>query len=339
MKIIERKPNTGLKTACVVRYGAFGDALWCGPVFEELKKEGYYVIFNCTDRCFQIQKRNPFIDCFWLQEDNEVANTDLSPHWEKLKAKVDKFVNLSGTIEGNLLKTPDQPEYNWTREERHAVLNRNYQDETMIKAGYPEKLGLNPPLYLDQKEEEWATKFRQTNKGFLVVYSLSGSSLHKTYPYAGNVIDAMLEGLPDAVVVCVGEAGAQGIITPHPRLIDLCGKLGIRKSMALTKIADLVVSTETSIANAASCYETPKIVLLSHSSEENLTKYWKNCFSIIPPVKCYPCHKLHYDKNSCPIEEQTQFPVCVALLHPKLILEKAEIVYDHWRSTRLQIIS
>ncbi len=336
MKTIERNPNKDKKPiACVVRYGAFGDALWCSPVFEKLRADGFYVIFNCNIRCYDIQKRNPNIDCFWLQDDNEIANNDLGPYWEKMKGGVDRFVNLSGTIEGNLLKTPDQPEYNLPKDVRHGLCNRNYQDETMLKAGYPEEKGLIPSMHFNNEEENWAKAFREKHKGFLVVYSLTGSSLHKTYPYADAAIQAILEGLPDSTVVCVGEAGVKNIINPHPRLLDICGDIGIRKSMALTKIADLVISTETAIANAASCYETPKIVLLSHSSEENLTKYWKNVYPIIPPVKCYPCHQLHYDKNSCPIEEQIQFPVCVALLHPALILEKVEVVYEKWKNKQL----
>ena len=338
MKYIERNANeTRAKTACVVRYGAYGDALWCSPVFEKLKEEGYYVVFNCNERCYEIQKRNPLIDCFWVQKDNEYK--DLNAHWENLKLKVDKFVNLSGSIEGNLLCIPSQPEYKLSKEERHKLFDRNYLDETMLRAGYPEETGRLPKMYFSPTEQEWAEAFRKKHTGFLVVYSLSGSSYHKTYPYAGNVIQAILDGLPDATVVCVGEGAARGIIDSHPRLVDLCGKLGIRKAGLLTQVADLVISPETYIANAASCYETPKIVLLSHSSEENLTKYWKNCLPIVPPVSCYPCHQLHFDKYSCPIEEQTQFPVCVALLHPKLILERTEMVYEHWKQTRLQILS
>lgn len=338
MQILERRPNTDkLKTVCVVRYGAYGDALWCSPVFEKLKQDGYYVIFNCTQRCYEIQKRNPNIDCVWLQSDDEIANKDLGPYWKELSTKVDRFINLSNSIEGNLLKTPGQPEYEMSKIMRHSVCDRNYQDETMLRAGYENEKGKLPSIHFNDKEKEWANKFRESHKGFLVLYSLTGSSLHKTYPYADSVIQAILEGLPDAFVVCVGEAGVRGIIEPHSRLLDLCGKIGIRKAMSLAQIADVVISPETAMANAASCFDTPKIVLLSHSSEENLTKYWKNCFPITPPVGCYPCHQLHYDKFSCPIEEQTQFPVCVALLHPSKILDKVEIIYENWKRTNLQV--
>lgn len=335
MKIIEKRPNTGKKTVCLSRYGAYGDAIWLSPVFEKLQQDGHYVIFNCTERCFDIQKRNPNIDCFWLQETDEVQNEQLGPHWEALAKKVDKFINLSGSVEGVLLKTPQDPLYNASKAERHAVCDVNYQDRTMALAGYPEEKGKRPTLHFSPSEEEWAKAFREKHKGFLVVVGLTGSSFHKTYPYMDAAIHAILEGLPEAIVVGVGEAGVSGIIEPHPRYVDMCGKTKIRKSLILTKIADVVISPETAVANGASCFDTPKIILLSHSSVENLTKYWTNCHSIEPPVSCFPCHKLHYEAASCPRDENLQMPICVSLLHPKLILEKVETVYDRWKSAQL----
>ena len=50
------------------------------------------------------------------------------------------------------------------------------------------------------------------------------------------------------------------------------GTWGIRKSLLWTKYADLVIGTETGILNGAGCFDTPKIVMLSHSTEENLSK-------------------------------------------------------------------
>jgi len=333
MKLIERTPNTeGKKTACVSRYGAWGDAVLCSPIFRKLKEDGYYVIFNCSERCYEVQRHNPNVDAFLLQQTEEIPNTELPKYWEGLAKKYDRFINLSGSVEGRLLAVPWRQEYGWSKLQLHNAMNKNYMDTTMEVAGYPEAKGINPDLHFSEKEEKWVKEFRSSIKGFLVVYCLSGSSHHKTYPYADSVIQAIVEGIPEATVVLVGEAGCRGIIDPHPRILDKCGNLGIRKSFLLTREADLVISTETSIANASSAFDTPKIILLSHSSEENLTKYWKNCFTVFQPVSCYPCHKLHYSRKSCPLEETTNMPVCVALLHPAKILEKVEQVYAHWKS-------
>jgi ADP-heptose:LPS heptosyltransferase len=149
------------------------------------------------------------------------------------------------------------------------------------------------------------------------------------------VIQAIVEGWPEAQVVLVGEKGCQGIIDPHERIFDWCGEINIRHSFILMQYADLVVSPETSVANAASAFDTPKVVILSHSTEENLTKYWRNCTAVYEPVQCFPCHKLHYTKDSCPLEKETQMPLCQALLHPKKLLPPIEQAFRAWTAKQI----
>jgi len=37
----------------------------------------------------------------------------------------------------------------------------------------------------------------------------------------------------------------------------------------------------------------PKVVMLSHSSAENLTRDWINTAALEAPVACHPCHRIH----------------------------------------------
>jgi ADP-heptose:LPS heptosyltransferase len=120
----------------------------------------------------------------------------------------------------------------------------------------------------------------------------------------------------------------------HPRVTRRSGEFGIRKSMVLTKYADLVIGPESSVINAASCFDTPKILLLSHASVENLSKYWKNTTNIFANVPCYPCHKLHYTLD-CPLVEQIKAPVCMGKLPPERLLEAVERVYGEWKVKQL----
>ncbi|MHC4316725.1 MAG: methyltransferase domain-containing protein, partial [Planctomycetota bacterium] len=55
------------KEALVIRYGAIGDAIWATPLLRQLKKEGYYIVYNCTPYSAQVLKENPNIDEFLLQ--------------------------------------------------------------------------------------------------------------------------------------------------------------------------------------------------------------------------------------------------------------------------------
>lgn len=343
MEVVERREKEdGQKSACVCRYGAWGDAVLVSPVLRALKKDGYHVTLNCTERCYDILKNDPYIDCFWLQKTNEVPKTDLAEYWKKQERLFDRWINLNGSIEGNLLKIPGQinlltgqDDYELPTMVRHEMCNRNYMDETMKIAGFANCKGEQPELHFTEKEEAWAQRIREQHKGFLVVWALTGSSVHKIYPYADAVIQAVVDAWPQAQVILVGEAACQGIIDPHERIFDWCGELNIRQSFILTKYADLVVSPETSVAMAASCFDTPKVVILSHASEENLTKYWRNCTAVFEKVQCYPCHKLHYVKNTCPLEKETQMPLCQALLHPSKFLPPIEAAFRAWTAKQI----
>ena len=72
----------------------------------------------------------------------------------------------------------------------------------------------------------------------------------------------------------------------------------------LAQACDLVVGPETGVLNAVGFETNAKLVFLSHSSKENLTKHWVNTYTVEPKnTPCYPCHKLHYGKGDCPAYE------------------------------------
>ena len=71
--------------------------------------------------------------------------------------------------------------------------------------------------------------------------------------------------------------------------------------------------------NAASTLSNHKIVMLSHSSEENLSKHWENTTSLAPDYYdnfCFPCHKMHYGFNTCSRDENTGGAMCAANIKP-----------------------
>ena len=330
---VKQKWDKKSKTLCIIRYGAWGDAIMLSPVFKYFKQEGWYITLNCTQKCFDILNTNPNIDAFLLQDDGEIPFENLDKHWKELNKKFDRVINFTGSIENSLLIAQNQPEWNWSKDQRHERCNVNYYDHTMKLAGFPDKTGEIGELHFKAAEERWAATVRKRYPGFLVVWCLSGSAIHKIYPYADVVIQALVSAIPEATVILVGEQATKGIIDPHPRIMDWCGRFNIRKSFILTKIADLVVSPETSVLAASGCFNTPKIALLSHGSEVNVTKYYKNCYSVRQDVSCSPCHKLHFSRETCPLVKETQFPVCMGLLDPKKLLQPIEEIYNKWKTT------
>ena len=328
------KQAKGKKTAMVVRLGAFGDLVMITPVIRQLKKDGYFVIVSCH-RNNVVTTCNPHVDAYIYQKPNEIPFHQLGEFWELLSEGIDKFINLSGSIEQELLVVEGSLEFSLPKEDRHKMCNKNYLDHTMEKAGYDIK-GVNPELYFSKAEHKWAsTIFKKLKGKFVVLWSLSGSSLHKVWPYTEQTACEFLDMYPDTHIITVGDALCKIIEWEHPRTWSWSDNITIRKAMLLTQYADLVIGTETGVLNAASCYDTPKIVMLSHSSEENLTKHWSNAYPVYGNVSCYPCHQLHYTTTSCKLNSATKTPLCMTMIRPEQVLIRMEEIYKKARTRRV----
>lgn len=321
------------KTAYVLRWGAYGDMIMITPLFRRLAQDDYRIILNTTERGLPIVKHNPFISEIEEYKDNTIPHDKLKEYWDGLAKKYDKFINLSGIIEGGLLKDTRKPEEcKGTKEELHEKCNKNYYDAMFEAAGYDDK-GKNGELFFSRDEFSRAKEYRKKYRDkFIILWSLSGSAMHKVYPYTEYVAKSFLDKHKDAMIMTVGDDACQLLEWGHPQTKCYSGKRNIRYSLIMTKYSDLVIGTETGILNASGCFDTPKIVLLSHSSEENLTKYWKNCISLsAEDVPCYPCHKLHYTLDTCNLGEHLKSPICMSRLSADKVFDSMERFYYEWK--------
>lgn len=315
-------PPINQKRALVVRYGAIGDFIQSVPVFRKLKEEGYHVTLNCSETAKEVLKHCPYIDELAVQIRDYVPNKGvvsgpLWDYWTELGSKYDKFINLTGAAEESLLvpdsrmmtmmehlgeKHPELSEenkfYNSIRAIREQVGDQNYYDNHLKKAGYSDT-GKNGELFFSEQEEVMAQGFRDKYPGrFIAMWVLSGSSYHKRYPYFQQIAQELVVKNPDILLISVGDAECALIERAESnRYLPRAGKWQLRTSLVMTKYVDLVIGPETGILNAAGCFPTPKITFLSHSSHENLCKYWENDYCVAPEqsdVFCHPCHVLHY---------------------------------------------
>ena len=72
--------------------------------------------------------------------------------------------------------------------------------------------------------------------------------------------------------------------------------------------------------SAVAMEEMPKIVMLSHSSVENLTRDWNNTYSLFSTkTPCAPCHKLIYNWSQCVKDEPTGTAACMAAIPPDAV--------------------
>jgi ADP-heptose:LPS heptosyltransferase len=339
------------KRACIARYGALGDAIVISPLIKKLKEDGYETHLNISSYCAPVLENNPYVDNILIQERDLIPNHLLGPYWNFWKTQYDKYINLSESIEGDLLMVEGRAPFFTSKEWRHKTANKNYYDYTMKRAGYPEVLGTKGELFFTNAEERAAQKFFGALAGkFVIVWALNGSSHHKVYPLMEPTLREWFRQHPNSVVITVGDYTAKLLEFDHPQMIHKAGAWSIRESLISTKYANLVIGPETMMTNAAGCFATPKITFLSHSTHENLCKYWENDYCLEPDPElapCYPCHQLHYTKESCPINEARDTvtgeslgiaPRCSLAIQPERLLATMEEVKALWgRSTRVEL--
>ena len=306
---IQETPKPTGKRACIVRYGALGDMVMITPLIRKLAADGYAVTMNITPYALPLLENNPYVSNIIIQEREAIPNLDLGDYWKEWESDYDKYINLSESIEGKLLKVEGRRDYFTSSTWRRSTCGgENYYDWTMKLGGYPEERGHCGELFFSKEELRKAAQMRKEFGDKLVIgWGLKGSSYHKIYPLIQAVVNDLCEKHPNVIVVLLGGPESVSLEFDHPQVIRTSGKWSIRESSVfIAKVADLVVGPESLVTNIAGCYDIPKITFLSHSSHDNLCKYWSKDFCMEPDTKiaqCYPCHQLHYSLESCPQAE------------------------------------
>ena len=304
------------KTAAVVRYGALGDMVIASSILPWLKEQGYHVTLYCSPYGYDVVKEDPHVDEFYIQDPNQVPQQWLGDFWRyesEHSHKFDRWINLSESIETSLLPDHERLSFHWPDSVRRQMMNRNYLEFTHEIAGVPPPY--RPKFYATIGEKAWARAEREKYRGKVVLWSLSGSSVHKTWPHMDAIIARLLLQDNSTHVVLVGgtmDKLLQAGWEEERRVHRKAGEWSVRQAMAFTETVDLVVGSETGLLNAAGCMDVPKVVMLSHSTAENLTKHWRNTDAMIPSVPCYPCHRLHRTFEYCHQDAETGSAICQA---------------------------
>lgn len=331
--IYERPPG---KSACVVRYGAIGDTIQATSVLAELKAQGYHVTWMCEPGGELLLKHDPRIDAFLVQDKNQVPNPELPQYWREQKKRFDKWINLCESVEGTLITLPGRASHAFPHALRHELCNHNYLEISAKIAELP----LRPEhrFYPSETEEKFARDFidriaKQENKGFVIgqrwirpyviLWALSGSSVHKTWPHMDAIVARIMLKIPHAHVIFTGDPACQILETGwenEPRVHRTSGELEIRDALALAQKCDMVIGPETGVLNAVAFESMPKLCFLSHSSVENLTKHWVNTTSLFTRVTpCYPCHQLHYTFEHCQEHVESGTAMCQYSIEPDTV--------------------
>jgi len=223
--------------------------------------------------------------------------------------------------------------HNYSDETRHRLFDKiNYLEATHDIAAVPHEF--NPKFYPSEAELRWAKALKGTMSGKMVVWGVNGSSVHKVYPWTQIVAKWLAER--GFHVVLTGDAVQgkefQNAILDALKKTDIdmaylhpmAGELTIRQTLTLAQVADCVVGPETGLLNAVAHENVPKVIMLSHSTADNLTKHWKNVTVLSADrakVGCSGCHRLHYDWTYCPQDEETNAALCASAIKPSLIMD------------------
>ncbi len=335
--IKEKEPEVSSagKKCLVIRYGATGDMIYMTPILKLLKQDGYVVHLVCTPRLAALEN-NPNIDKLFIQERDVIPSTQLGEYHKIISKGYDKVINLCESIERTLLFDTSVPDKFYApHEQRDKMANVNYYDRTLEIGGYGHIKGLTGELYLSDTEKAMIKILQKRHEGFFkIMFQVRGSSEHKIYPYISDIVDELVAEHEDIRVFIVGGKETMAIDWIHPNIRNTIGIWNERQSLIMTSAVDLVVSPETGVLNAAGCFDTPKIGLLTHSSKENLTKYFRNDYSIQSEAECSPCHRLVHKISDCKCGIEFGMPICMERGIPQEKV-KAQIVklYEEWKAT------
>ena len=284
------------KRAGIVRIGGNGDALWAASVAAHLHDAGYEVTCYVAANGEEVLRHDPHIAKIVVLPQGILNDEELLEYWAHEAPKFDKWVNLIGSVETRLLPHQSHIDFYLPQAVRHGLMNRNYLDMVHSYAELPDGTPSRQKFYPTAAEVKWARETRGRLPGKLVMLSPTGSGPFKAWPHAQKLIEL----LADAGVysIMVGDL-------KHLPDLDMVERHGVeyghivgqefplRLAMTLCLEADAFVGTESVFANVVAHEPLPKVVLLSHSSNDNLTRDWINCAALEAPVACHPCHRIH----------------------------------------------
>lgn len=350
------------KTACVVRHGGIGDQIQASALLPELKRQGYHVTLLTTPKGREILEHDPHVDDWFMVDKDQVPLVELPAFWKAIAKRYDKFINLNESVEGTFLPAPGRAAHLWPQPLRHKMLNVNYAEFAADLAELPFKAEAR--FYPTKDEEAWADGYlaalqqifapdwvigMRAEPVYAIMFVLSGSSPHKFTPHMDAVMNMVLHRLARAVFILVGdevcrmlEAGwhPEDEMLPAYKLRDRVrcesGKLGIRKVLALAQKVDCVIGPETGVLNAvANETDVKKVVMLSHSSHENLTKHWANTSAVAGVAPCYPCHRLHIDSEFCNLDPESHAAACQQGVNPVHLYAPIDTDYTGWARVQM----
>ena len=311
------------KWATVARCGSVGDNMMAASCLPHLKQQGYMVEVLTALPNHVVFHHNPYVDKLTvidLKKDLPSEDTPVAyQQWfQRRGLEAQHFVHLQHSCELKHCLLPEQAAF-WASDSYRREFCKGSYLETIHKlAGAPMQFG-TPLFYEFDTEREMALRTREQIGGKIIGWVLTGSRIDRRYPNTATAIARLIRELDVSVLITgvptvdafedakkiMAEVTKQNgsdqgfVLATSP---DTTLTWGLRRSLSQLMHCDAVISPDTGPAWAVAMSDVPKVMLLSNSSAENVTKHWRNTITLHADqarVPCYPCHRLHIDKSTC----------------------------------------
>jgi FkbM family methyltransferase len=340
--LTEVKPR---QWAGMARFGGLGDDLIAAAVLPDLVRQGNLVevITNAHAGC--VFEHNPWVSKLSICEDGDQPG-DGGLEWQKWFDRRSheyqgRLFHLSHTIETTLALVPAQTAFWWPAGVRRRLCNKSYLEMSAEVAGTCFDFG--PLFYASRAEKAKAAETKAKMGERVIGWVICGSRIDKVYPYSAMAIARLIREL-DTPVMMVGSPGKDFEIAKQIQ-VDVIKHNGddkglhlamsadaqnpnwpIRRSLAQAQACDLLIGPDTGIMWGVAMEPMPKIMLLSHASAENITKYWHNTVTLQADqrrVPCAPCHRLQDSIETCRPNADNTGVACISDVSVETIIQQA----------------
>lgn len=325
-----------MKKAYLLRCGAYGDHIHMTNVIKALDQEGYHITFEYNYKGAQIHSYNPRVDTHIMTEPSWFKTKDEYEAWgaglQKKINQYDLFVNFGNSLETTLIDHEDVPAYFWPiwmRRDKNT--NICYYDQSMIWAGLTDKkyMGWHGELFYKKWEHEHVLgQLKPYENKKVILWAMRGTMWQKAVCHiARGICDDWLKEHPDTVIITTGDdfchkwewpsavgttiAPDKGLGDGTPSVVHKSARMPFRQALLMAKYVDLVVTPETGLGIGAGAFGTAKIMMLTAASLKNIVGNDENDFSIQSDAWCSPCTRAIYNTRNCPINPETDLPICV----------------------------
>ena len=348
-------PNLMIK-----HFGALGDQCFTVPVIDELRTrfdniwmftykstQGAFLNTRLVDK-YIIQPSSDFHRQLREEYGVEEARRQYG-YWLMTQLgdiKIDASIDFMGVLAGKYAFHEGlDPKAKWSKQRKiDNAKGVNWFDEFTRRAAeeldMPDLMdvckGKRPTTRHSTGEQAWLKGFRKAHgipKGaFMLGWQLTGSGMYKDYPYFDKVIVALKRKYPFLYLVTTGLKGTEklGEGRKFGSWLNLAGKVSFRQAYLLSSIYDCFVGADTGVTMFAMGYETPKVMLSSHTPGDHNT--WPETRVIEPECDCAPCYVIRtIDCEGCP-KAPGGWPMCIDI-SPDLVTDVISNIIDEWRDS------